>query len=294
MKEGERRKRKRRGRRPEKTKPGSFSSGNGSRSPQSSSANEDGGGSTVPSSKKRRPNSTKPRAPALSKSSNFLEKMKARLSGGHFRMINEKLYTCSGNEALDYFKDDPSLFDMYHAGYQEQMSHWPEQPVNIIIRWLKDHNPSLVVADFGCGDARLAKNVRNKVFSIDLVSNEPSVIACDMANTPLASSSVDVAVFCLSLMGTNFPSYLQEAHRVLKPSGWLLIAEVKSRFDPNTGGADPNRFSKAICELGFTSACKDFSSKMFILLYFKKKEKQNSDQKEIRWPELKPCLYKRR
>ncbi|KAL9273910.1 Ribosomal RNA-processing protein 8-like protein [Drosera capensis] len=172
------------------------------------------------------------------------------------------------------------------------MSHWPELPVNIIIRWLKDHSPSLVVADFGCGDARVAKSVKNKVFSIDLVSNEPSVIACDMANTPLESSSVDVAVFCLSLMGINFPSYLQEAHRVLKPSGWLLIAEVKSRFDPNTGGADPNRFSKAICQLGFDSVSQDFSNKMFILLYFKKKV--NSSQEEIKWPELKPCLYKRR
>ena len=39
-------------------------------------------------------------------------------------------------------------------------------------------------------------------------------------------------------------------------SGWLLIAEVKSRFDPNTGGADPNKFSKAICGLGFTSVSK--------------------------------------
>lgn len=32
------------------------------------------------------------------------------------------------------------------------MSHWPEQPVNIITKWLKDHSPSLVVADFGCGE----------------------------------------------------------------------------------------------------------------------------------------------
>lgn len=36
-------------------------------------------------------------------------------------------------------------------------------------------------------------------------------------------------------------------------SGWLLIAEVKSRFDPNTGGADPEKFSKAISKLGFNS-----------------------------------------
>ncbi|XP_015879023.3 ribosomal RNA-processing protein 8 [Ziziphus jujuba] len=229
----------------------------------------------------------------LSNASSFLDKMRARLSGGHFRMLNEKLYTCSGKEALDYFKEDPALFDVYHAGYQEQMSHWPEQPVNIIIKWLTDHSPSLVVADFGCGDARLAKNVKNKVFSFDLVSKDPSVIACDMSNIPLDSSSVDVSVFCLSLMGTNYPSYLKEAYRVLKPCGSLLIAEVKSRFDPNTGGADPKKFTKAVCELGFSTAFKDFSNKMFILLYFKKKEEQNV-KKQIEWPELKPCIYKRR
>lgn len=83
-------------------------------------------------------------------SSSFLDKMRAKLSGGHFRMINEKLYTCTGSEALDYFKEDPALFNV------------------------------------------------------------------------------------------------------------------------------------------------DFSNKMFILLYFKKKEKQNLNRGEIEWPELKPCLYKRR
>lgn len=137
---------------------------------------------------------------------------------------------------------------------------------------------------------------------------------------------MDVTVFCLSLMGTNYSSYIKEAHRVLRPrysfvylpvsssswvfvmilnnnslgvfnSGMLLIAEVKSRFDPNNGGADPKDFVKAVCELGFTSVLKvkyfvsllflffisgmrkkliwffaqDFSNKMFILFHFKKK-----------------------
>ncbi|CAE6203788.1 unnamed protein product [Arabidopsis arenosa] len=228
------------------------------------------------------------------KSSNFLDALRERLSGGQFRMLNEKLYTCSGKDALDYFKEDPEMFDMYHTGYQQQMSNWPELPVNSIINWLLSKSSSLVVADFGCGDARIAKSVKNKVFSFDLVSKNPSVIACDMSNTSLESSSVDVAVFCLSLMGTNYSSYIKEAHRVLRPSGMLLIAEVKSRFDPNNGGADPKDFLKAVCELGFTSVLKDFSNKMFILFHFKKKEQVNSDQKIIKWPELKACLYKRR
>ncbi|KAI3712526.1 hypothetical protein L1987_71084 [Smallanthus sonchifolius] len=61
------------------------------------------------------------------KPSSFLEKMKARLSGGHFRMLNEKLYTCSGDEAFNYFKEDPSLFDMdikskCHVGLNNQLT----------------------------------------------------------------------------------------------------------------------------------------------------------------------------
>ncbi|VFQ68200.1 unnamed protein product [Cuscuta campestris] len=258
--------------------------------------------SSLPTAEKHKPVDSSlisvPQSKTISKpkkTSSFIDKMRARLSGGHFRMINEKLYTCSGDAALNYFKEDPQLFSVYHAGYQEQMSHWPEQPVNIIIKWIKDQDPSLVVADFGCGDAQLSRNVKNKVFSIDLVSNDPSVIACDMSNTPLDSSSADVAVFCLSLMGINYPSYLQEAHRVLKPSGWLLIAEVKSRLDPNTGGADPGKFVKAVCDLGYSSVNKDFSNKMFALFYFKKKkDKQNVGGRGIDWPELKPCMYKRR
>lgn len=231
---------------------------------------------------------------SASRPSSLLDKMRARLSGGHFRMLNEKLYTCRGSEALELFQNDPSLFSVYHAGYQEQMSHWPQQPVDVITKWLKDHSPSLVVADFGCGDAKLAKSVRNKVFSLDLVSCEPSVIACDMAHTPLIASSVDVAVFCLSLMGTDFPNYLKEAHRVLKPRGWLLVAEVKSRFDPGNGGADPNKFIKALRSLGFSIVSKDFSNKMFMLFYFQKEKEKALEVKHIDWPKLKACLYKRR
>jgi ribosomal RNA-processing protein 8 len=73
-----------------------------------------------------------------------------------------------------------------------------------------------VVADFGCGDARLAQSVPNKVHSFDLVAKTKEVTACNMVHTPLSGASVDVAVFCLSLMGTSLSAYLTEANRVLK------------------------------------------------------------------------------
>lgn len=50
-----------------------------------------------------------------------------------------------------------------------------------------------------------------------------------MAATPLDSASCDAAIFSLALMGTDYGSFLVEARRVLKPRGWLWIAEVRSR-----------------------------------------------------------------
>ena len=47
---------------------------------------------------------------------------------------------------------------------------------------------------------------------------------------PLDDNSVDVVVFCLSLMGKNYPEFLREANRVIKKDGVLMIAEVLSRF----------------------------------------------------------------
>jgi len=40
---------------------------------------------------------------------------------------------------------------------------------------------SLIVQPIS-GDARLARSVKNKVWSLDLVAHDPSVIACDMSN----------------------------------------------------------------------------------------------------------------
>jgi ribosomal RNA-processing protein 8 len=132
-----------------------------------------------------------------------------------------------------------------------------------------------------------------KVHSLDLVASAPGVIACNMAATPLASASVDAAVFSLSLMGTDYGSFLAEAHRVLKPGGWLWIAEVRSRFAPEGGAEDFRPFVKALGRLGFKLAKQDASNRMFVTMLLQK-EGSGAGGGGIEWPPLRACVYKKR
>ncbi len=73
--------------------------------------------------------------------------------------------------------------------------------------------------------------MRNKVYSFDHVAINSSVISCDMAKTAMDSEILDVAVFSLSLMGTNWQDYLSEVNRLLRVGGLLKIAEPASGWE---------------------------------------------------------------
>ncbi|KAL3902684.1 MAG: hypothetical protein SGILL_010737, partial [Bacillariaceae sp.] len=203
---------------------------------------------------------------------------------------------------------------------------WPENPVNVIVESLtaQYQNRSCVVADFGCGDAQLAKDlyeVRRKgdsnndennecpftVHSFDLVAPNDLVTACDMANVPLPDKSVDVCGFCLSLKGTNLADFIREAHRVLKDAGRVKIAEVRSRIEyshsqkkqkgnssqPSTTTSEGTleEFVTVLSKLGFDCVKTDRSNTMFLLLELKKSGKK--PDKKLKFT-AKPCIYKRR
>lgn len=53
---------------------------------------------------------------------------------------------------------------------------------------------SLVVADFGCGDCKIARSVKNKVHSFDLAAVCDLVTVCDMAKVSGFSFSTSVTV----------------------------------------------------------------------------------------------------
>ena len=120
-------------------------------------------------------------------------------------------------------------------------------------------------------------------------------------HVPLDDASVDCAVFSLSLMGTDYGSFLEEAHRVLKPGGLLWIAEVRSRFDGKNGTASVASFVAALAALGFKRKRDvDERNTMFFTAEFiktwvsKGKHSNTSTHRAVRWPPLKACTYKRR
>uniref|UniRef100_K3WIZ9 Ribosomal RNA-processing protein 8 n=1 Tax=Globisporangium ultimum (strain ATCC 200006 / CBS 805.95 / DAOM BR144) TaxID=431595 RepID=K3WIZ9_GLOUD len=233
--------------------------------------------------------------PSSSKGSSGLskmqEEMRRRLDGGKFRMLNEQLYTTTGDRAFSTFQSEPELFDVYHQGFREMAEKWPVNPLDTFIEYIKTR-PKAVVADFGCGDARLAESVPNKVHSFDLVSRKPIVTACNIANVPLPDSSIDIAVYCLALMGTSIREYILEVYRVLKPNGVLKVAEVKSRFENESLGGIQG-FVDRMQQMGFDLKHRDERNKMFALFEFVKSKSRKPDANSVHI-ELKACEYKRR
>ncbi|CAK0903817.1 unnamed protein product, partial [Prorocentrum cordatum] len=176
-----------------------------------------------------------------------LGKAAAKLQGSRFRWLNDTLYSITGDEAKRLYEKDPALASVYHEGFRLQASKWPKNPLDGIIRWLRDEVPAeMSIGDFGCGEARLALELKGRtVHSLDLVRINERVTPCNLAAVPLGDGSIDVAVFCLALMGTDWPSFLREAHRCLRPRGLLHIAEVESRM------ADFNKMIRQVEGIGF-------------------------------------------
>ncbi|KAI1823115.1 methyltransferase-domain-containing protein [Xylaria intraflava] len=191
--------------------------------------------------------------------------MKEKLVSARFRHLNETLYTKPSTEAFQLFQDSPEMFQEYHEGFRRQVNVWPENPVDDYIEDIKQRgrqrhqhkskpkeanstaaprvhplvrtNGVCTIADLGCGDAKLAtmlqpekKKLNLNILSYDLQSPSTLVTKADIANLPLPDGSVDVAVFCLALMGTNWLDFIEEAYRILHWKGELWVAEIKSRF----------------------------------------------------------------
>ncbi|CAJ0826242.1 17063_t:CDS:2 [Entrophospora sp. SA101] len=130
-------------------------------------------------------------SPSSKKNVSLQQKARMNLLESKFRWLNEQLYNKTSTSAFELFKNNSKLFDEY----------------------LKQKPKNLIVADLGCGEAKIAKEAPNKILSFDFVAKNDKIIVCDIAKILF----FDIVIFSLSLMGTNYIEFLKEAHRVLKP-----------------------------------------------------------------------------
>lgn len=223
----------------------------------------------------------------MDQQSKQIEKLQQKLNAAKFRYLNEKLYTESGDKSFSYFQSDPQAFQIYHEGFQDQVKKWPLNPLDKIIAYVRQSPRTAKIVDFGCGEALLAQSIPQEVASFDLVAVNKYVTACDMSHVPLKIASMDIAVFCLSLMGTNMTDYIIEAGRVLKNKGIMLIAEVVSRFENQLS------FIREVEKLGFCHLSTT-SFKMFVIIKFMRDSSKSKIKKNDVFLNLKPCVYKKR
>ncbi len=165
---------------------------------------------------------------------------------GDFSKMNNRWYATDSTKTHDRLATNPEEWAHDHTMYRQLRETWPVVPYKEEITWLLARD-GYVVGDFGCGEAFIASAAGDKhtIHSFDHVAIDKRVIACDIAHVPLEDESLDVAIFCLSLMGSNFTEYIREAHRCLVLDGHLHIWEAASYFD------DVKRFAAALAKLGF-------------------------------------------
>lgn len=165
---------------------------------------------------------------------------------GDFSQMNNRWNSTHSDKLGKRLQENPEEWEQYHTHYREAREKWTIVPVKEMISWCMKRE-GYVIGDFGCGEALLSEAVRERhtVHSFDHIGINDDVIECDISKTPLNSETLDVAIFCLSLMGSNFAEYIREAHRTLKIDGQLHVWEATSRFK------DVREFCNSIERLGF-------------------------------------------
>jgi ubiquinone/menaquinone biosynthesis C-methylase UbiE len=160
-----------------------------------------------------------------------------------FSEMNKEFNTSNSDTIHEKIQKDPQYLVRYHEKLDETRKLWTIDPVKVIANKINNLPipdriiAKMVIGDFGCGRAKLAELLNNKMYNFDHHNIfGQNVIACDMKRTPLEKESLDVAVFSLSLMGQNWTDYIAESKRCLRKRGMLMIAETTKSLTARLSG----------------------------------------------------------
>ena len=172
------------------------------------------------------------------------------VSLGEFSKMNKTWNTTNSDTTYKRLTTNPAEWREYHVLYGKLREKWSEIPYIEIGKKLKER-PEWIVGDFGCGENLLKTVITNKIHAFDFIAIDDTVTSCDLSCVPLNNEVLDVVVFSLALMGTNYSESLLEAHRVLKKYGVVMIAEPRNRWSDDLGDLDEERVKTLMSETGF-------------------------------------------
>ena len=146
--------------------------------------------------------------------------------------MHRKANTSKSSTTHKFFKENPDEWRKYHEARDLRRAEWTEDPQDVIASKINELSGYGAIADLGCGRNELKGKITttySKWYSFDHVANDDSVIEADTTDLSahVKDNSLDVAIYCLSLWGTNIEDYFKEASRMLKKNGVVYIAEPK-------------------------------------------------------------------
>ena len=152
--------------------------------------------------------------------------------------LHKKYKTMSSENLHKLFTESPQLWHEYHklADLNENTRADDEIPHKKIIKYLSDlqFTRTKYIGDLGCGQTKVYNHFKDderfKIYNYDHHSISNNVVKCDIKNVPLGDNTLNIAILCLALWGSNCIDYVKEAHRILEQHGTLLIIEPTKRW----------------------------------------------------------------
>ena len=155
--------------------------------------------------------------------------------------LHQKYKTMNSQNLHNHFQENQNDWKSYHKISKENEESFPEEeiPRNRIINKLENlpGKKKKDVVDLGCGYGEISQHFKNNnrfsFQNFDHVSCNEYVISRDIKDTRLDDSSIDIAIMCLSMWGSNCKDYLKEVCRILDTGGTLYIVEAYKRWNDN-------------------------------------------------------------
>jgi hypothetical protein len=188
------------------------------------------------------------------------ERVKTEIS-----QLHKRYKTMKSENLHKEFNENRQLWNNYHEISEENEKSFPEDDIprnRVIAELLKIKTKrTKIVVDMGCGKGQISKYFSNdsrfQFINYDHISNDPSIISCDISNLPLEEDAVEICILSLAMWGSNCKEYVKEANRILESGGKLYIIEPTKRWseqddDKNiVEGKEGSKMKQLLEECGF-------------------------------------------